>query len=423
MLVRLQQLLCLFVALAAGQTPVDSVRDWWQWGGPQRNFSAEAPVLDSSWDVGQGPLEVFRHELSGGHSAVTVAAGRIFVAHGRERVERVSALSESGQVLWEREHRVGYASGNASWDGPHAAPVVVGQTVTTVAIDATVRCWAVEDGRLLWQRDLGADHGVEVPQSGYAASPLVINGALLLPGLGKRAGGLSRTDAPGLGVLKLDLGTGKTIWQKESFPSSHASPVGLRIDGRELAVFHGMEKLVALDPVSGERLWSFDVRSGAADNVSFTPLWHAPTRTLYLSHAYDRLGAQALRLDARGSAPERLWNNTRLKVEHGNGALWDGMLLASHGGSPGFLVALDAATGELLWKRRFPKSTLLTVREQGVLILDEEGTVHLARPSRTGPDVAAKLDVLEELSWTVPTLVGRTLYLRSTDELVALRLP
>jgi len=99
------------------------------------------------------------------------------------------------------------------------------------------------------------------------------------------------------------------------------------------------------------------------------------------------------------------------------------MFLASDGGEPGFLVALDATTGDLLWKERVPKATFLRVGERFVLILDADGTLHLAQPTREGSGVVSNVAVLDELSWTAPTLVGRILYVRGPKALVALRLP
>ena len=407
---------------AAGDSSADRY-EWRQWGGPSRDFALQAPALRPDWNGDQQPTELFRRTLLGGHSAIGVADDRIFVIDGRNKRERVLALTLTGKKIWEQAYRVDYSSSNDSFDGPHSAPLIVDDRVVTVAIDATVRAWNVENGELLWLRDLRRDHGVTLPQAGYAASPLLIDGSILLPGLGGDGPGLRRTEAPGLGILSLDVVTGKTRWRKESFPSSHASPVLVQVGDSELAVFHGMENLVAIRPQTGERVWSFELRNGAADNVSFTPLWNAAQRTLLLSHAYDSQGAQAIGLDELGRQPNRIWSNSRLKVEHGNGVLWQGMLLASDGSEPGFLVALDARSGELLWKERLPKATLLVVENQRVLILDADGTLHLANPTRTGSGIVSRLDVLSELSWTAPTLVGRLLLLRGPGELVGLRLP
>ncbi len=423
---RTRPTLCALLLLAPlfgprAQAQVDRTTDWWQWGGPHRTFVVDDPGLADSWEE-RGPIELFRRELRGGHATVSTGDGRVFVLHGRRGGESLLAMTFGGVVLWEKSFDVSYRAGNSSHDGPHAAPLVLDDKVVTVSIDATLRAWKPDDGELLWERDLKAEHGLTLPQAGYAASPLVVGDAMLLPGLGGPGPGLQRTYADDLGIFKLALADGQLLWRKERFSSSHASPILLPVEPPQ-AVFHGMEELVSVSPETGDVLWRWRLRDGAADNVSFMPVWDAESRSLLLSHAYDRDGAQAVRLAEGAGSAERAWANPRLKVQHGNGLLWNGIFLASDGDSPGFLTALDASTGEMLWKERMPKATFLAVESRMVLMLDAEGVLYLAKPSRDGSGIVSKLEVLGDLSWTAPTLVGRTLFLRDPDTLVAFRLP
>lgn len=394
--------------------------DWQQWGGPDRNFMVDARDLSESWDS-DGPFSLFCHPLSGGHSAVVTSGDRVFVLHGQKKRERLTALRSDGRLLWEKEYPVTYEARVEAHDGPHATPLIWEDLVITVSIDATVRGRSIATGKEIWKRDLKADHGVTLPQAGFAASPMVVDRSIMLPGLGAAAPDNTRVEKAGLGVIALDARTGRTRWARHAFTSSHASPVLIEVAGRRLAVFHGMEKLVALDAESGDVLWQFRVRSGAADNVSFTPLWDPKSRTLFLSHAYDRLGMQAIQIPEEGGAPVRRWSNRKLKVEHGNAVLMNGMVIASHRGSPGFLVALDQESGEERWRKRLPKAMFLRVGDR-LLILDEKGTLHMARPDRSGPGIVSSLKLLDDITWTAPTIVGRTLYVRSPSLLRALEL-
>ena len=56
------------------------------------------------------------------------------------------------------------------------------------------------------------------------------------------------------------------------------------------------------------------------------------------------------------------------------------------------------------------------------MILDEDGTLAIARPGSDGLDILARADVFDSRSWTVPTLIGTTLYARDLKEIVALDL-
>lgn len=389
-----------------------SVAGWPQWGGPSRDFRVDS-TLAPSWET-RPPRRLWDRPLGNGHSGFVVDERAAYTMYGGERIEAVVALDrDTGRTVWETRYPVGYQSHLAEYDGPHATPVAVGERLYTVGIDATVLALERRSGEVVWRRRLVAEEGVELPQSGYAASPLAWRGLLLLPGLG---GG-------GPGALALDLEDGRTVWARHDFRSSHAAPLLVRTGGREHAVFHGLDWLYGLEPATGELLWRHRVRRGAADNVSFTPIWDAARGQLLVSHGFDSRGARALELrpEGDGFTVEEVWHNGRLQVRHTNGVLLGSLLLGSHGGL-GVLTALDAGSGELRWRRRLGKATLVAAGEL-LLILDEQGELHLARATAAGIDLVASLPVLDYNAWTAPSLVGRRLYLRDRMRAVALELP
>ena len=57
-----------------------------------------------------------------------------------------------------------------------------------------------------------------------------------------------------------------------------------------------------------------------------------------------------------------------------------------------------------------------------MIILDEDGDLALARMSPDGMTVLARATLFETVSWTAPTLVGTTLYVRDREQVVALDL-
>jgi predicted aspartyl protease len=85
------------------------------------------------------------------------------------------------------------------------------------------------------------------------------------------------------------------------------------------------------------------------------------------------------------------------------------------------LSAVNVMTGAIAWQVRFPKASLLYA-DGRVLILDETGQLSLATLSPEGMKIHCKANVLEPTAWTVPTLVGGTLYLRDRKTVKALDL-
>ena len=408
-------LLLISVLASSGTEELGSPNglEWPEWGGPGRDFSVDV-ALNPDWTT-RPPDVLWKRSLGNGHSAISASEGRLYTAFGARGDETVVALdAATGSTLWSASNSVSYQSHRVDYDGPHATPLVSGGRVIVVSIDASVRCYASDDGALLWSRDLVRDHAVQLPQSGYAASPVRWRDSVLLPGLG----------GSGPGALALSIVTGETLWAVEKFRSSHASPVIVDFGGRPHAVFHGMDWLFGLDPGSGGVLWKHRLRNNAADNVSFTPLWDSVGNQLILSHGYDRAGARGIRLalEAGSFSVSEAWRNPRLKVNFGNGVLIGRTLFASDGYSPSFLVAIDIDSGNLLFKKRgFQKATFLAVRDQ-LLILEEDGKLSIAS-TRGQFNVASTLQLPGLTAWVVPTLLGNTLYQRDRSSITAVRLP
>jgi hypothetical protein len=85
-------------------------------------------------------------------------------------------------------------------------------------------------------------------------------------------------------------------------------------------------------------------------------------------------------------------------------------------------VGIDLKTGSVLWQNReFARSTFLHA-DNKLIIMDEDGNLGLATAARDGLKILAKAPILSGRAWTVPTLVGTTLYVRDRKNLVALAL-
>ena len=154
------------------------------------------------------------------------------------------------------------------------------------------------------------------------------------------------------------------------------------------------------------------------------PIWGADN-LLFVSSAYGG-GSRVLRL-SRGSGgtvtAEEVWANRRVRIHFGNAVRIGDRLYASNGdfGAAPF-AAVDIATGDMVWRdRSVARSTVVGVGDK-LLILDEDGTLALARPAESGLTMLAKAAVLSGRSWTAPTLSGSTVYLRNNTEIVALDL-
>jgi len=86
------------------------------------------------------------------------------------------------------------------------------------------------------------------------------------------------------------------------------------------------------------------------------------------------------------------------------------------------LLAVQFDTGKRLWlKRGYPEASCV-YGDGKLIILDQDGKLTLATPTEDGLTVHSQAQVTTRYSLTVPTLVGRTLYVRDRTHIMALDL-
>ncbi|HEX4953094.1 MAG TPA: PQQ-binding-like beta-propeller repeat protein [Thermoanaerobaculia bacterium] len=388
--------------------------DWPQWGGPGRDFQVAAKGIAASWPA-EGPRVLWRRELGEGYSAITVVAGRLFTMTRRGEDEVVVALdAASGRTLWESADPAPFPP---SYDmshgpGPHAAPLVVDGRVFTAGATGRLRVHDAETGRLLWRRDLISEMGGTPRVNGYAASPVAWRDLVI-----------ATVGGPGHAVVAFGQADGDVVWSRHDFANSPSSPLLIEVGGRAQLVAFLYGEVVGLDPASGDLLWSYAHATDFGLNVS-TPVF-GEDGLLFLSSAYGG-GSRGLRLASgpTGTAVSQLWETTRLRLHFGNAVRIGPVIYASSGDfGPAPFVALDVATGRILWRdRRFARASSLALSDGRLLLLDEDGVLALATPGAEGLSVQARVQVLSNPAWTVPTLDGTTLYLRDRKVILAMEL-
>jgi len=100
----------------------------------------------------------------------------------------------------------------------------------------------------------------------------------------------------------------------------------------------------------------------------------------------------------------------------------DAVYASSGDFGPAPFVAVDAKTGQVLWRdRTLPRASALWA-EGRLLILDEDGQLTLATPAAEGLTVQARAKLFDHPAWTAPSLAGTTLYLRDRRQIMALDL-
>ncbi len=404
-------------ALLLALTTAPTAAQWPQWGGPGRDFQVPEARLAAEWPAA-GPKELWSRELGEGYSAIAVVDERLYTMYREKDDEEIVAAfaAADGEPVWLHRYsapppdkmRLGYGK------GPHATPLVVGGRVFAVGTTAILSALDAESGELLWRHDLWQDLGGSLLLRGYASSPIAYGDAVIVT-----------VGEAGHALVAFAQADGRELWRAGDYKGSQSSPILIEVEGREQLVAFVSDMILGLDPATGEVLWTHPHPAGASYNIS-TPLWEPADRLLFLSSAYGG-GSRALRLGMADGEPtaEELWESSRMKVHFTNAIRIDDHVYAASGGSGGaILTAVDVRSGEVAWKTRaVRRSNLLRLAGSRALILEAEGRLLLADLTPEGVEVLAETQLFDDRSFTVPTLVGHTLYARDRHRLVAGELP
>jgi len=400
----------MIVFAAGAVSPV--LGQWPQWGGPNRDFTIDSAKLADTWPE-SGPKTLWSRSLGDGYAAIIADAGRIYTGYRAGEDEVFAALdADSGKTVWEHRYAAPLPEKLVAYfgKGPNATPLLVGDNLITIGITGKMFCLDIRDGSVRWKKGLWDELDGTRVQYGYSSSPLEWKDSVLVP-----VGG------DGRGLVAFRIKDGSIKWSSGDFKNSFSSPVLIDLDGQTQVVVAMGAQVVGYDPDNGSVLWSHHHQNQWDCNIS-QPVFGGDD-ILYVS-SFGNCGARAIKLTRGGgkTSTKELWLNPKHKIgltttqrigDYIYGSVWD---------SRGFMSAINVKTGKVAWKsREIGKAQILRAGDK-LLLLDEDGTLALAKATPKKLEVLAKAGVLSEKAWTVPTLVGSRLYLRDRKTIKAIDL-
>ncbi len=211
-------------------------------------YDAESGDLRWRRDFGDRIVEVERS--CGASSSPLIVDDRVVLQIGDDDSGEVLALSlESGETVWAW---TGPAAGNAS---PVLATIDSVRQIITMTDEAAV-AFDAADGKLLWRHPL---QGVPGSCSTNIPSPVVAEQVVIIAGI--QHGTEAVAPMNGAGGWTVD-----TVWKNDEIKPFWSNFV---LEGAELFGVSGQRKgqLFALDPATGEALWTTDGRAGENGSV------------------------------------------------------------------------------------------------------------------------------------------------------------
>ena len=422
------------VASAQPEPPAEA--GWSGWRGPQRTAKSPDTGLLSEWPEGGPPLLWQAEGLGNGFSSVAVVDGTIYTL-GDEFIEGEGEELEGGDeyamaldagdgtIRWRT--RVGAAWAESSlYPGSRSTPSVSGDAVVVLASDGNLSRLNAANGEIVWTRDLSADFSGEVaPASAgvhwtYSESPLIDGDRVIAsPGV------------PGAALVALRLADGSEIWRTEVPDLGEIGADGAGYSSVRITEGGGVRQyvqligkgLVGVRAEDGEFLWGYN---RVANNVANIPTPLVDGDFVFASTGY-RTGAALLELapteDGGVSASEVYFlEGETFQNHHGGMILHEGVVYAGTAHNRGFPIAVEMATGNILWGPErnegrgsaavaFADGKLYMRYQNGLMLLvDASPDGYVERGSFEIPDV-------DDPSWSHPVILDGRLYLREQDRI------
>lgn len=378
-----------------------------QFLGPDRNGVLPGPKLDTNWTA-HPPVVVWRQKVGPAWSGFAVVGEVCLTQEQRGEEECVAAYDlATGRQLWQQADPARYHTTIAG-EGPRATPTVSSNRVLTCGSTGLLNCFDLATGKRLWTRDVVSESGGKVPEWGFASSPLLVDGRVIVHG-GAGSGRL---------LLAFHAEDGRPAWSGGTVNPSYASPILATLAGVTQVLAFTRATISGFDPATGARLWELPWQS--RDVVCSSPVVADSNRVVF-SSAYG-FGSQLIEIaaDATGQLSARqVWKTIRMKSKFGHLFIREHCLF---GLDDGILACVDLEDGAQRWKEgRYGHGQGLLVGEF-YLLMAESGELVLLRPTRDAPNEVTRFRVFHSKTWNPIALAGDFLLVRNDQEAACLRL-
>ena len=253
-------------------------------------------------------------------------------------------------------------------------------------------------GQLLWLRGLTFDYPNAANGLGMSSSPVLAEGVAIIQ---------VENDADSF-TFGLDLANGATLWKIDRPRGANwTSPIVMRTKGREIVALQSKDGLSAIEPSSGEEIWSFD---GGASTIP-SSAWSQQGLVLVPSN-----GLTALKMNATGERPEKVWTDNKLKPGTGSPTVVKDKVYVVNGAN--VLSCAEITSGKILWRLRLkgPVSSSPVANSDRLFLFSETGLGQVVGLGKSEGKVIGTVD-LEDTILCTPALASDGLFVRSDNKL------
>ncbi|HEX7862971.1 MAG TPA: PQQ-binding-like beta-propeller repeat protein [Verrucomicrobiae bacterium] len=380
---------------------------WPDWRGPTR----DGRVAQLPKTLPTSPTIVWKKgAVTGGLAGLSVSEDRLLVAErdlNDERDVYRCFNSEDGELIWRASFAV---RGNLDYgNAPRAAPVLRDGRAYVLGAFGDLRCLDMDDGKVLWERQLIREFAARLPTWGTCSPPLIIDDLLII-----NPGGTNAS------LAALDLCTGHTRWTTPGAPAAYSAFVAGEFGGRRQFIGYDDYSLGGWDPATGKRLWRFVPPVNGDFNVP-TPI--AFNDGIVVST--ENNGTRFYRFDRDGRIiPTPTAQFADLSPDTSTPVITNNRVF---GADQERIYCLDTTTLKPIWEleeKNLGDHASLVADDERVLVSTIRGELILLDAKANASPVISRMKLFQEdvEVYAHPALVGSRLYARGGDALICVDL-
>ena len=391
---------------AAPQTAPSGDAGWPQWLGPSRDGRSTASAV---FPAG-GPVrlrQAWRRPLGTGASGLSVLGDRIVTLDSDEKGAAAVALSaKDGSVLWRVPLDAEIPDDER---GPGSTPAVADGLAYVLSPACQLRALELATGKRVWRVDMKAQFESKA-RLGCVSSPLIDGDRVIV-----QTGALEEKR-----VVALDRRTGALAWSAKGIARANYGAPGVRGTGaaREVLIHHtdvsqgdprgGVTALRASDGQlvwhhTLDRFWSWATPVAVGNDNVLVLTWN---------------DAALVKAPTASQPAAVLWRSPGFTAYVATPVYRDGHLYG-HGGD--FLRCIRVSDGTTAWEERTYPGSVVLVDGHLVALSITAGVLRVVEATPQAYRERARLQVLEPgaRAETPPSVVGRRIFVRNDEEVVA----
>jgi len=387
--------------------------DWLNWRGDNFEGKSASKGIKTDWSKGLVKLwsvnYLCQDKSTASWSTPVIQGNRLIVPGRDKKNDLVFCINaDNGELIWTGSYLAEAETSHGP--GSRATPFINEDRVYTFGRSGDLACWQLEDGKLLWIKNVKDLGGVE-PSWGFSTTPLVIDDKVIVQGGGKAL------------VIAYDKMTGDVRWKSMEGEVGYAAAITMNIENEiKLLIYHG-KGLSCLNPSDGKALWTVPWPTEYGVNAT-TPI--VSNDIIFHTSGY-KMGCEAIKVTKSGYSV--LWKNNNLEAQHSDPILIDGYIYGYSGESGrnvGQFKCIELSTGKEMWSTNQIGQGTTTFVDGYLICQDLKGNIFLVKPDPSGfkkvGEMMSALADVKNPAWTVPVVANGRLYLRYLQQLACYQL-